>query len=204
MKSLTATLVRSALLLVTCVGLAQNSPAQSLSDLLAQLKSSSKTSGDATLASLGGELGTNVTSLNKSLAGNPEGRKQVQGALQSLLSGNGAGSLGSLSKLTEAKLTPEQTKLAKDVSNVGGAYLVQKNFGALEGSQTEVAQIVGALRQGNPVSALPALHKVAQNAKLTPAQKELAGALADKYAPGARKLGNALGDGLKSIPGLGQ
>jgi len=198
MKTLTT------LLFALVIGLAHNAHAQSLTDLLGQLKSSSAASGDATLKSLGGDLGSKVTSLNTSLAGNPAAQGQLQGALQSLVSGNGASSLGSLSKLTQAKLTPAQTKLAKDVGNVGSAYVVQKNFGALEGSQSDVAQIVTSLRKGEPTTALPAIQKVGQNAKLTAPQKDLIGSLADKYAPGTKKIGNALEGGLKSIPGLGK
>jgi hypothetical protein len=121
-----------------------------------------------------------------------------------LLSGNGAGSIGILSKLTEAKLTPDQMKLAKDVGNVGSAYVIQKNFGVLEGSQSDVAQIVNSLRKCNATAALPAVQKVAQNTKLTAPQKELLTSMAGKYAPGVKRVGDVLGGKLKSFPGFGK
>ena len=65
------------------------------------------------------------------------------------------------------------------------------------------AQIVSSLRKGNITEALPAIKKVSQNAKVTPAQKELLTSLADKYAPGASKESGAL-KGVKGIPDLGR
>ena len=196
--------LRCALVTTILLGAALASPAQSLTELLGQLTSSAKSSGDATLKSLASDLGTKATSFNKSLAGNPAAQDQLQSAVKSLAGGNGVASLDSLGKLTAAKLTPEQTKLAKEVGNVGSAYVVQKNFAGLEGAQGDVAQIVNSLRKGSPTSALPAIQNVAHNAKLTPAQKDLVGSLADKYAPSAKKFGNAIEGGLKSLPGLGK
>lgn len=181
-----------------------SAPSADMSPLLDQLKTTSKSSGDAQLNSLSGDLSSKVQALHGSLKGNSAAQSQLQSTVQSLLGGKGADSLGSLQKLTEAKLTPEQMKLAKEVGNVGSAYVVQKNFGALEGAQGDVAQIVNSLRKGQPTAALPAIQKVAQNAKLTPAQKDLIGSLADKYAPGTKKAGAAVTEGLKSIPGLGK
>jgi hypothetical protein len=78
-----------------------------------------------------------------------------------------------------------------------------KNLGSLEGSQSEVAQIVGSLRKGKITEALPAIRKVSQNAKLTAEQKELLTSVAEKLAPGASKVSGALGE-MKGIPGLGK
>ena len=112
--------------------------------------------------------------------------------------------LANFGKLANAKLTPAQTKLAKETWNLGSAYVVQKDFGALEGAQGDVAEIVTSLRKGEPAKALPAIQKVAKEAKLTPGQKELLTSIADQYAPGLGKLGGTL-DGLKqAVPGLGK
>jgi hypothetical protein len=97
-------------------------------------------------------------------------------------------------------LTPEQTRLSKDVYNLGSAYVVKRNFGSLQGSQGEVNQIVTALRKGNTTEALPPLKKIGQNATLTPPQKELLSSLTERYAPGLKRAS----EGLKSIPGLNQ
>jgi hypothetical protein len=171
-----------------------------LSSLLGQLTSTSKASGDATLQSLGGELATKVQSLETSLAGSPDVQSQLTGALQSLLGNKGPEALAGFQKLSAAKLTPDQLKLAKDFGHVGSAYLVQKNLGALEGSQSDVAQIVTSLRSGNVTSALPAIKKVSQNVNLTPAQKDLLSSMSKKLVPGS----GAISDGLKSLPGFGQ
>ncbi len=176
----------------------------SLTSLLGQLGTASKASGDATLVSLAKDLAPKAQALYKALGGNSAVQGQLVSALQALLGNKSVSALGALTKLSEAKLTDAQMKLAKDVGNVGSAYLVQKNFASLEGAQGDVAQIVNALRKGDPTTVLPALQNVAQNAKITPAQKELAGALVDQYAPGMKKIGNALKEGLKSLPGFGK
>jgi hypothetical protein len=174
-----------------------------LAGQLHDLSSASQSSGDATLKSLGGELATKARSLDTSLAGSPGTQTQLTGALQSLLGNKGPEAVAEFQKLSAAKLTPDQMKLAKDFGHVGSAYLVQKNLGALDGSQSDVAQIVSSLRSGNVTAALPAIKKVSQNANLTSEQKDLLTSMADKLVPGVGKAGDALNSGLKSLPGFG-
>jgi len=171
---------------------------KSVADLLGELKKTSQASTDPELKSLGNDLSSKVASLSKSLGNNPEMQGQLQGALKSLLGDKGSSALGGLQKLSAAKLTPDQSKLAKDVYHTGSAYLVQKNFGSLEGSQTEVAQLVNSLRKGNYTDTLAPLKKIGQNSKLTQPQKDFLSSLTDQYAPGLKKAGDA----LKNIPGL--
>lgn len=175
----------------------------SLSSLFSSLKGSVASTGDATLKSLSSDLQSKSTALNKSLAGNSDAQSSLQSALQSLVSGRGADSLGGLQKLTAAKLTPEQTKLATDVFHTGTAFVIQKNFSALEGSQSDVAKAVTALKKGDAVAALPAIQGIAQNARLTAPQKELIHSVAAKYAPGTEKIENAI-KGLGNLPGFGK
>lgn len=203
MRNLPAFCLRTICLTIFALSLIQ-SPAASLADLLSQLQASAKSSGDATLKSLASDLSTKATKLDQSLTNNPAARSQLQSVIESLAGTNGVSTLESLNKLTAAKLTPDQMRLAKDIGNAGSAYLVQKNFSALEGSQSDVATIVNSLRKGQPAAALPPLQKVAQNATLTAPQKDLLSSLADKYAPGAKKLGSAIEGGLRSIPGFGK
>jgi hypothetical protein len=61
--------------------------------------------------------------------------------------------------------------LAKDIGHVGSAYLVEKNLGSLDGSQSDVATIASSLRSGNVTATLPAIKKISQNASLTLDQK---------------------------------
>ena len=180
---------------------AQNS--SSLTNLLGQLNSAAASGGDPTLKSLGSELGSKVQASHQSLAGKPDTQGQLSGALKSILGNKGGETLAAFQKLSQTKLTPEQAKLAKDAGHLGSAYLVHKNLGNLEGSQSDVAQIVRSVRKGNFTEALPAIKKVSQNAKLTPAQKELLASLAEKYAPGASKESGAL-KGVKRNPDLGK
>jgi hypothetical protein len=182
-------------------GRAQGSSA--LSNVLAQLSSTTQSTADPTLESLGSELVAKSQSLNTSLAGNPGTQSDLTGALQSLLGNKGSEAVAGFQKLSAAKLTPEQTSLAKDIAHTGSAFLVQKNLGALDGSQSDVATIVSSLHAGNYTAALPAIKKVSQNVNITPAQKDLLASVTSKFVPGAGKLGDSLSGGLKSLPGFG-
>ena len=205
MKSiLRSCVVATAILTLTAdMPLQAEDAAGTLSSLFSSLKSSAASTGDSTLKSLGSDLQSKSTALNKSLAGNSDAQGSLQSALQSLVSGKSSDALGGLQKLTSAKLTPEQTKLASDVFHTGTAFVIQKNFSALEGSQTDVAKAVTALRKGDAISALPAIQGIAQNAKLTSPQKDLIHSVAAKYAPGTEKIENAI-KGLGSLPGFGK
>jgi hypothetical protein len=170
-----------------------------LSNVLAQLSSKTQATADPTLESLGSELVAKSQSLNTSLAGDPGTQSELTGALQSLLGNKGPEAVADFQKLSAAKLTPEQMSLAKDIGHTGSAFLVQKNLGSLEGSQSDVATIVSSLHNGNYTAALPAIKKVSQNVNITPAQKDLLSSMAKKMMPGA----GSLSDGLKSLPGFG-
>ena len=167
-------------------------------NLLDQLKRESEAATDPELKSLSNDFSTKAAQLSKSLGTNTDAQKQLDSALTAVLGNKGPAAVEGLQKLTSAKLTPEQTKLSKEVYNLGGAYLVKKNFGTLEGSQTEVSQVVSSLRKGTPAQALPPLKKIGQNATLTQPQKDLLSSMVNNYAPGLKRAG----DSLKSIPGL--
>jgi hypothetical protein len=169
-----------------------------------QLVAAAKTQGDTVLSSVGNDLSAKVKSLVQSAAGNETLKTQLTSSLKALAGGNQTGGLTTLYQTTKvAGLTPSQLQLAKEVGNLASAYVVQKNFASLDGAQGEVATVVNSLRQGQFAPAVPAVQKIAQNASLTSTQKELIGAIADKYAPGISKAAGALGQGLQSIPGLG-
>ena len=170
---------------------------EAMTNAVRSLKKEAQTA-DAETQSLVSDLGPKVFALSKSLEGNPQAQKQLEGAVNALLGDKGPAAIEGLQKLSTAKLTPEQTKLTKDVYNTGSAYVVKKNFGSLEGSQTEVSQVVAAVRKGSATEALPPLKKIGQNANLTQPQKDLVASLTERYAPGLKKAG----DSLKSIPGL--
>lgn len=199
------TLIETVLTFVLTAGLvttAQAAEPSPLAGVLDQLKSSSTAAGDAQLKSLGGDLASKVGALSKSLGKDSALTDQLTTGLQSLLGGKSAESVAILGKLSKAKLTPDQMKLAKETWNLGSAYAVQRDLGALDGAQGDIATIVNSLRKGNATKALPAVQQVAKNAKLTSGQKDLLTSLAEQYAPGVDKASESL-DGLKkSIPGL--
>ncbi len=158
---------------------------------------------DKVAASIGSELAAKAQSLTQSAANNPQLKTQLAGALQSLSAGKDASALGTLfQQAKQANLTPQQTQLVKDVGNLASAYVVQRNFSSLDGAQGDVATIVNSLRQGSIMPAVPALQSLAQNASLTPQQKDLLGTLADQYAPGLKKTSDSLKQGLQSLQGV--
>jgi hypothetical protein len=169
-----------------------------LTNALTALKTESQSAADDQTKSLANELGTKASALSKSLEGNAAAQKQLDTAMNAVLGQNGPAAINALQSLTAAKLTPEQTRLTKDVYNVGSAYVVKKNFSSLEGSQIEVNQVVAALRKGSATEALPPLKTLGQKATLTQPQKDMVASLTDKYAPGLKKAS----EGLKSLPGL--
>ncbi len=168
-----------------------------------QLLASAKNQTDGVLSSITTDLGGKLGVLGQSLTQTPAVKQQLDGAVKSLLAGQEVEALGAYAKMADAKPTAEQAKLLKEVKDLTAAYVVQKNFATLSGSEGDVAQIVSSFRKGEAMSALPAIQKVSQNAQLTSAQKELLSSVADKFAPGAKKAGEALQQGLKGLKALG-
>ena len=82
MNNLSRSLGVSALSLALLLGFVSTVSAQSLTDLLGQLTSSAKASGDATLKSLSGDLTSKATSLYDSLKANPAAQNQLVSGVQ--------------------------------------------------------------------------------------------------------------------------
>jgi hypothetical protein len=179
----------------------------SLANLGTQFTQSAAASSDKVLGSLGGDLVSKYTALDQSLGAGSTLKSQLTGSLQSLLGGKDSAALGTVFALSQAaNLTDAQKNLVTEASNLTTAFVVQRNFAALEGASGDVATIVNSLRKGEVVTAVPAIQKVAQNANLTAPQKALIGSVADKYAPGLRKAKDSLKQGIqgiKSLPGFG-
>lgn len=165
-------------------------------NLAAQLASAAKASADQVLSDIGKDLGGAAMNLASSLADNPAVKSQVEAALQTLVKGDSLQAMSQLPKLAELKLTEGQTKLFGQTRDLVAAYVTQKDLSKLEGLQGEVGQIVKSLRQGEPMSAVPAIQKLTQQAQLTPGQKDLISALAAQYAPGLKKAGDQVQQGL--------
>ena len=178
-------------------------PAPATADATQQFVAAAAAQPDPKLGTIGSELAGKVGALSDSLGNNEPAKAQLTNSLQSLTAGKDAAGLAGLYQSAKAAgLTPEQTQLAKEVGSAASAYVVQKNFASLEGSQTDVATIVNSLRKGEITPALPALERVGQNANLTAPQKQLLSSLGDQYAPGLSKAAGAL-QGLKGLGNLG-
>lgn len=177
------------------------------SDAASQFLAQAKSASDSTLGSIASELSGKVQALSAAVSGNSDLKSQLSSTLQSLTGGQDSAALGSAFQLSQvaeaAKLTPDQLDLAKQVGNLASAYVVQKDFSSLTGSQSDVATIVTSLRQDNLTAAIPALKNVAGNTSLTDSQKQLISTIADKYAPGWEKVQGAVNT-LKQLPGLGK
>ena len=176
--------------------------AQADPGLVSQFMEQAKAASDNQLGPIAGELTTKIQSLGSALAGNATVKSALDGTLKSLTGGMDSEALSSAFDLVKsAKLTPEQVGVAKEVGNLTSAYVVQKNFATLEGSQGDVANIVSSLRSGNVTAAIPPLKNVATSAKLTDPQKQIITKVADKYAPGWQKAKGAM-DSIKKLPGF--
>ena len=180
-----------------------NSPALAQdAGLVSKFLTQAQSAKDGQLGTIASELTGKMQSLSTSLGANDMIKGKLDDVLKSLTGGKDSDALTPAFDLVKsAKFTPEQTGLAKEVGNVASAYVMQKNFASLEGSQTDVATIVSSLREGKITPAVPALKNVATNAHLTGPQKQIIGTVADKYAPGWRKTKDAV-DIIKKLPGF--
>ena len=183
-------------------GFANNVFAQADASLVSDFLNTAQSASDNQLGSIASELTGKVQSLNTATGTNSAVASKLDSTLKSLTGGADSAALTSAFKLaSSAKLTPDQLGLAKQVGNLASAYVVQKNFASLDGSQGDVANIVSSLRSGKIKDAVPSLKNVASNAKLSDTQKQLITTIADKYAPGLSKASGAM-DSLKKIPGF--
>lgn len=197
MKNILSTLVSAGLLCAAT----QLTAAETNSPLAIKLQDQAKAGGDKQLTSITSDLTGKLQAYAVSLGNNPEIKAKLDDILKSLTGGKDTAALTSAFKLTTgAKLTPEQTNLAKQIGNLASAFTVQKNFAALEGSQSDVASVVSSLRKGELTSLMTPLQNIGKNAKLTPGQKELFGTLTDHYAPGLKKAADSIKN--VKIPGM--
>jgi hypothetical protein len=172
-------------------------------DLANQLLSGVGLKSDATLTSVANDLAGKVQTLGTSLASQPALKSQLDGALSALAGGKNVEALDALAKLSQAKLTPEQTQLVSQVKDLTAAYVVQRNFGALDSVRGDVAQVVNGLRKGEVTTVVPAVQNVLDKGKLTDPQKQLLTDVADRYAPGFKKVSDAV-SGLKDLKWFGK
>lgn len=171
-------------------------------NLSSQLTTSLQSNSDSLLKNIGTDLGARVTKFGESLKTNEAAKAQLTSAMESLLGKNDAQAVSGLGKLTDLKLTPDQTTLAKDVYNAAAALVTQRNFSSLEGMNSEVGSVVNSVWKGNYSQALPALQKIYTQANLTEPQKNLLGTTFDQYAPGWRENAGKLQQGLNTLKGF--
>ncbi len=162
-----------------------------------------KAADDGQLGAIASELTGKMQDLGQSLGVNDAVKNTLDNTLKSLTGGMDSDALTHAFDLVKAaSFTPEQLGLAKQVGNLASAYVMQKNFATLDGSQGDVATIVTALRQGNLTAAVAPLKNVASNTHLSDGQKNLIKTVANKYAPGLGKAKDAV-DAIKKLPGFG-
>jgi hypothetical protein len=177
--------------------------AQADAGLVAKFLDTAKAAQDGQLGTIASELTGKMQALGESLGANDAVKQKLDRTLESLTGGQDSDALKHAFDLVKAaKLTPEQVDAAKQVGNLASAYVMQKNFATLEGSQSDVATVVNSLRKGPLTAAIVPLKNVATNTHLTDGQKQLVTTVADKYAPGWQKAKNAM-DAFKKLPGFG-
>lgn len=169
--------------------------------LAAKFLSTAKAASDSQLGTIASELTGKMQALGTAAVGDAV-KSKLNSALTLLTGGkDSAALLSAFDLVKEAKLTPDQMGVAKEVGNLASAYVVQKNFATLEGSQSDVATLVKSLREGKLTAAITPVKNIAGNNHLTDGQKKLIKTVADKYAPGWEKAKGAV-DALKKLPGF--
>ncbi len=163
-----------------------------------------KSSTDATLKSLGGELATKAKSLEASLAGSPETQSQLTGALQSLLGNKGPEAVRRISETFRRQTHAGSNEAGQGLWPRGQARIWCRKIWArwMVRNQTWHRSSVRCARATSPRRSRPSrkFHKMPM---LTPEQKDLLTSMAEKLAPGMGKAGETISGGLKSIPGFG-
>ena len=183
-------------------GANQNAFAQVDAGLVTKFLTVAKSAGDSQLGTIAGELTGKVQALGAAVGVNDAVKGMLDNTLKSLTGGKDSAALAHAFDLVKAaKLTPDQIGLAKQVGNLASAYVVQKNFATLEGSQSDVATLVSSLREGKLTAAIAPVKNIAGNTHLTDGQKTLIKTVADKYAPGWQKAKGAV-DAIKKLPGF--
>ncbi len=183
-------------------GVNQIAFAQADAGVVAKFLDTAKAAKDGQLGVIASELTGKVQSLGATLGANTAVKGMLDNTLKSLTGGKDSAALMHAFDLVKAaKLTPDQLGLAKQVGNLASAYVVQKNFATLEGSQSDVATLVSSLREGKLTAAIAPLKNVAGNTHLTDGQKDLVKTVANKYAPGLGKAAGAV-DAIKKLPGF--
>lgn len=158
---------------------------------------------DSVLKSIGADLETRVGKLAQSLAGNEAVKDQLSTSVKALLGNQDVDAVAALNTLAAARLTPEQTALAKDVYQASAAFVTQRNFASIPGASSEVGQLVNAVWKGDYTQALVPLQKVYGKASLTPAQKNLLATTFDPYLPkGWKETAGALQQGVEQFKKL--
>ncbi|HAV62571.1 MAG TPA: hypothetical protein DCY13_09425 [Verrucomicrobiales bacterium] len=188
----------------TAVAEAQQQARAAYDDLSRKLVESTKGQTDKLLQDVGADLEKRTKQLSESLKENQTLTQQLQGAVQALLGGQDTEAVSEMGELAGAKLTPDQTTLAKDAYNAMAAFVTQRNFSTLEGMDSDVARLVNSVWKGNYSEALPPLQKIYGQATLTPAQKELLSTTFDQYAPtGWKDAASSLQKGVDALKKFG-
>jgi hypothetical protein len=167
-------------------------------DLVGLLLAAPGLKSDEVLGSVARDLVSKVAVLGTSLAAQPAAKERLDRALTALAGGREVAALDLLAKVWQARLTPEQARVAMQVKDLATAYAVQRNFGLIQGARDDVAQVVLGLRQGEVATVVPAVQKMLDSGKLTEPQRELLTDLADRSAPGFKQVSETLTQGLKS------
>lgn len=173
-------------------------------DLSAKLIENTKSSANDLMKQISSDLESRVQSLGESLKSNETVMEQLNGAVQALLNNEDINAVEAFNSVTAAKLTPEQTTLAKDVYNAGAAFVTERNFSALEGLNSDVAQLSNAVWKGNYTGALQPLQNIWNKGTLTNEQKDLLGAVFDQYLPGWQDKAGVVNQGLDALKKFGQ
>jgi len=155
---------------------------------------------DAVLNNIGSDLETRVGKLALSLAGNDAVQSQLTTGVKALLANQDVDAMSALNTLAAARLTPEQTALAKEVYQTGAAFVTQRNFAAIPGAGSEVSQLVNAVWKGDYTQALVPLQKIYGKASLTSGQKTLLATTFDPYLPkGWKETAGAVQQGVEQL-----
>lgn len=174
-------------------------------DLSQQLMTGSKGQNTDLAKDISTDLQQKVQKLSDSTKGDETLTAKLTTAVKSLVNHDDSQAVSGFGGLSAAKLTPEQTAMAKDVYNAAAALVTQRNFSSVEGMNTDVSQLTTAVWKGNYTQAVPPLQRLYNQSTLTTEQKDLLGKMYDNYMPaGWKDSAGKLEQGLNALKKIGQ
>lgn len=170
-----------------------------------QFTESLKETGDGFLQRLGFQVNRKASGVADALKESAiePAREAIGSLMTSLKAGRDSRAIGSLDAFDSHDFTEQQRQRIEDFRKSLGAFVVQRNFSSLKGSENDIARIAEAMLMGDGETAVAGLKEVAAKAQLSAEQKEVLASLVAEYAPDLEALRQSAHGAMDRLRGVG-